>query len=590
MSEFKFQWQKFKMENSAKDFLEKYIYRIKKYAKSHNIPDDLVDDIEQSVLEKLLDEKWEITQKKIVKIVNSIWEPEDIFEWEIEEVQEAKPENNKKQKYSPLILWVCARLAELMNIPVWIVRLLFFFLIFGYTFGIWLYLVIFLIRFVTNRESASESISARIKRIISRIWDWIRRLWKAFLFIVKRSFLILWSLFLIFVLICLWVFLYYLIFGFVKGNIDYTTIFPWITKIWVIFWIISAFILLLNSIGCMIEKKLSNTTTIIAAIWCGLLAVIIAIISILQIYTKINLMTWSDRKEIREKEIAITNPENPVHINVNRIIEWWDILITENRFVSVLPSDNDKIKVVYTFHFKWKWEELVTAVENISDIDYSWDGDTLNIWLKNSEIFNKVTPFIPTTIEIDLYLPKDLNFDFKNSGIRLINFELPFWESWKASVSTYDCEDIKYNEETDRFYCKLIMDTNRKSSILEWNLKWMADVIVPLKWTNSVWSEVRDWEPSRIYDPYWRFDSIKFYKDTRKDNRVLVKYSDKFFNFFIDVEYNINPDTAEFTFINSILRDVEQKWRMNLERMKHYEWREKLSDYKIEMDVDSDDN
>jgi hypothetical protein len=35
---------------------------------------------------------------------------------------------------------------------------------------------------------------------------------------------------------------------------------------------------------------------------------------------------------------------------------------------------------------------------------------------------------------------------------------------------------------------------------------------------------------------------------------------------------------------------VEQKWRMNLERMKHYEWREKLSDYKIEMDVDSDDN
>jgi hypothetical protein len=49
--------------------------------------------------------------------------------------------------------------------------------------------------------------------------------------------------------------------------------------------------------------------------------------------------------------------------------------------------------------------------------------------LKNSEIFSKVTPFIPTTIEIDLYLPKDLKFDFRNSGIRLINFELPFWES-----------------------------------------------------------------------------------------------------------------------------------------------------------------
>jgi hypothetical protein len=52
---------------------------------------------------------------------------------------------------------------------------------------------------------------------------------------------------------------------------------------------------------------------------------------------------------------------------------------------------------------------------------------------------------------------------------------------------------------------------------------------------------------------------MKFYNDTREDNRVLVKYSDKFFNFFIDVEYDINPDTAEFTFINPILRDVEQK-------------------------------
>jgi uncharacterized protein (UPF0335 family) len=45
------------MENSAKDFLEKYISRIKKYAESHNISDDLVDDIYQSILDKLFDIK-----------------------------------------------------------------------------------------------------------------------------------------------------------------------------------------------------------------------------------------------------------------------------------------------------------------------------------------------------------------------------------------------------------------------------------------------------------------------------------------------------------------------------------------------------
>jgi hypothetical protein len=40
-------------------------------------------------------------------------------------------------------------------------------------------------------------------------------------------------------------------------------------------------------------------------------------------------------------------------------------------------------------------------------------------------MFSKVTPFTPTTIEIDLYIPKDLDFDFENSGIRLINFDFP---------------------------------------------------------------------------------------------------------------------------------------------------------------------
>ena len=72
------------MEDSAKEFLEKYISKIKKYAESHNVSGDLVDDIYQSILEKLFELKWEISQKKVVQIVNSIWEPEDIFEDESE--------------------------------------------------------------------------------------------------------------------------------------------------------------------------------------------------------------------------------------------------------------------------------------------------------------------------------------------------------------------------------------------------------------------------------------------------------------------------------------------------------------------------
>ena len=572
MNEFKFQWQEFKMENSAKNFLEKYISRIKKYAESHNISEDLVDDIQQSVLEKLLNEKWEITQKKIVKIVNSIWEPEDIFEEENVEVQISSKEYHK-QKYRPMILWVCAWLAELMKIPVWVARVLFFFLIFTYTFGIWLYLVIFLIRFVTDREWASKSISSRIKRIISRIWDRIRWLYKKFFSLIKRAFLIWWSLFLIFILIWLWVFLYYLYFWFVKWNIDYITIFPWITKLWVILWIICAFILLLASIGFMIKKKLLNATSIIIAIWCGVLAVTTAVIIIFHIYTTINFISWADRKEVREKEISILNPEKSIHININRIIEWWDILITENRFISVLPSDNDKIKVVYTFNFKWQWEELAKAVENISDIDYSWNWDILNIWLKNSEIFNKVTPFTPTTIEIDLYLPKELNFDFKNSWIRLINLDVPEWTEWShASLSVYDCETIKYNSETDRFYCELNMNQDDIYNIARANLKKMADEISPLKWLHPSWSQSSN-------EQYWALDSINI----TDDGKLLAKLSDQFFNFFMLIEYKIDKETWEFTLISSELKNKEQKGMMDDERMKYYEWWENLIGYEIQM-------
>jgi len=572
MNEFKFQWQEFKMENSAKNFLEKYISRIKKYAESHNISEDLVDDIQQSVLEKLLNEKWEITQKKIVKIVNSIWEPEDIFEEENVEVQISSKEHHK-QKYRPMILWVCAWLAELMKIPVWVARVLFFFLIFTYTFGIWLYLVIFLIRFVTDREWALKSISSRIKRIISRIWDRIRRLYKKFFSLIKRAFLIWWSLFLIFILIWLWVFLYYLCFWFVKWNIDYITIFPWITKLWVILWIICAFILLLASIGFMIKKKLLNATSIIIAIWCGVLAVTTAVITIFHIYTTINFISWADRKEVREKEISILNPEKSIHININRIIEWWDILITENRFISVLPSDNDKIKVVYTFNFKWQWEELAKAVENISDIDYSWNWDILNIWLKNSEIFNKVTPFTPTTIEIDLFLPKQLNFDFKNSWIRLINLDVPEWTEWShASLSVYDCETIKYNSETDRFYCELNMNQDDIYNIARANLKKMADEISPLKWLHPSWSQSSN-------EQYWALDSINIIDD----GKLLAKLSDQFFNFFVLIEYKIDKETWEFSLISSELKNKEQKGMMDDERMKYYEWWENLIGYEIQM-------
>ncbi len=634
MTEFKFQWQKFKMEESAKDFLEKYISRIDKYAKSHSISDDLVDDIHQSILEKLFEMNGEINQKKLISVVNSIWEPEDIFEDDVNSFEKEEPKEKNKPDLKPyekwqntnwtrprdksIFLWVCAMFGQATVIPTWIWRILAilwsrFFLVEDaeelFLFGCCVYIILALIFPIKDKDYKHCSMlvyrwtqvrdlrlvipnffsrffglcSWFIKTAIPSIIRFLSKLFWPLWKIIKWMLLVCRSLFLIFLVICLWVFLYYLIFGFIRQNVDYTTIFPWITKIWVIFWIISAFILLLASIWALFKKNLSNVVSLIIAIWFWILALTIAIISISQIYTTINFISWSDIKEIKEKEISITNPKTPIHININRVIEDWDVLITENRFISVLPSDGDKIKVAYTFHFKWKESELNEITKNISDIDYSWDGDTLNIWLKNSEIFSKVTPFTPTTIEIDLYIPKDLDFDFENSGIRLINFDFPVRAWWRASVSTYDCEDIKYKQDSNKFYCEIEINSKNRYNIARENLQKMADEIVPLNWTNSIWSISHGWEYT--VDGYRKLDSINI----RNDHRLLVKYSDKFFNFFIEIEYNIDNKTWKFSLLKSELKEVEQKWLMDSERMKHYQWRENLKDFDIQMKEDEED-
>lgn len=635
MTEFKFQWQKFKMDDSAKDFLEKYISKIKKYAESHNISDDLVDDISQSILEKLFELKWDITQKKVVQIVNSIWEPEDIFEDDInhsEDKLESKKENKsdlkpyeKWQKTNwtrprdkSILLWVCAMFGQATVVPTWIWRMFAilwsrFFLAWGMVemFFFWwmVYAVLALIFPIKDKDYKHCSmlvyrwIQVRDLRLIipnffSRFFwvcKWIVKdaipsttrflskfLWPIWTFI-KYAFLICRSLFLIFVLVGLWVLLYYLIFRYVKWNVDYTAVLPSITKIWVISWIISAFILLLASIGSIFKKKFSNTASLIVAIWCGIIAVIIAIISRLGLYTKFNDILHYDTKHTKEREIPITTNESPIYIDINRVFEENGMWIHENRFISVWPSDDDKIRAVYTFNFKWTEKWLVMAIENLSDIDYSWDNHTLTIWLKDSDLFYMPTPFVPTTIDIDLYIPKDLDFYF-HGGNRLINIDFPVWAWGQASVNAQDCNKITYNPETDRFFCELRIDYNRRYNIAMGNLKWMADVIVPLQWTNWAWSFTH-YQNQNMWDIYWALDSIIM----RGDSKILAKYSDKFFNFFIEIEYSIDGETGEFTLINSQLKEVEQKWLMDSERMKHYQWRENLKDFDIQMKEDEED-
>jgi hypothetical protein len=72
MTTLEFQGHSFSCESDAKLFLEKYLKRIDTYAHKHQIDADVVDDIYQSILEKLFELKKPLTQKKLVTIVNAL--------------------------------------------------------------------------------------------------------------------------------------------------------------------------------------------------------------------------------------------------------------------------------------------------------------------------------------------------------------------------------------------------------------------------------------------------------------------------------------------------------------------------------------
>jgi hypothetical protein len=80
MKTFEFQGHHFKIEEDAKLFLEKYLKRVEQYTQKHHIDEDIIEDMYQNILEKLLVLKEPIQQKKLITIINNLGEPEDIFE------------------------------------------------------------------------------------------------------------------------------------------------------------------------------------------------------------------------------------------------------------------------------------------------------------------------------------------------------------------------------------------------------------------------------------------------------------------------------------------------------------------------------
>ena len=641
----------FQLENNVFKFLQDYIERINTFVAKNEIDTDLHQDILQRLADKLAEkatEKTWITQKIAIQIVNNLGEPEEIFAEEEFSSNHQENSTDKEQKIkqpelfyeklqksdrnrpqeSAILLWVCGMVAQINGRNVWIWRGLtlfasYVFLASGtgilFFWGVMAYLLLALIFPITEKNYGERSV---FSYFLTQIWDlrllignsikfWFRSVkrivWTAIPTLLKRGAKLFWpfwsfikicflffrSIFLVFVLGLLGIMFYYLQTWYVWNNMEITSRFPAITSLGLAFGFLSALLLLLGSIGVLSKKKLMNTATLSTAIISWVFAIIIAGITGVQFFSKIESSEVSEFT--RELYIPIPEKNQPLTISIepNNLvlpIDPFQDFIMENSSINYIPYEGTKIKAVFKYQINaYNKETFAKITENISEPIYEIKDDVLHISHKNHQLFDAVVPFAPMIYSVDLYIPKNRKFNTKNPVYRT-NLHKPERMN-KRGYSEYDydpnankCSElISYVEEENAFFCpiKFNLDTwnirNRINDDIRDN---KADKLSPLEWLN------RDWSLTYRNDSqYWNLDSI-LWKDNQK---FIVKLSDRMFNIFLEVEARVD-ENGEISYTKSVVKGIEQKGIMTSKRMKLYRGRENLKTFDLRVSEEQDSN
>lgn len=191
MATFLLSEKSFDLSSTSKDFIESYIKRIKNYILLHDISETYLDDINERIIEKLsqLQKTWEIVKDSdIIKIVNDIGEPEDIFP---ENETHSSWEENKKPNFlkksferntrKGIIFWVCAGMSDYFEIDALWIRLLFIVMTVIWGFGIVVYIALAILlpskEKIQNKEILPEKrgIIDQLASLVGGSFRWVFR-------------------------------------------------------------------------------------------------------------------------------------------------------------------------------------------------------------------------------------------------------------------------------------------------------------------------------------------------------------------------------------------------------------------------------
>lgn len=170
----------FEMDIQSKNLLEIYINNLKQYVMDNNVDVDVFEDIKYRIEEKLhkiLEKKQKIEENDINQLIEQLWKPHEIFEWQKKWINITFPKIWKIYKDSKnwKILWVCYWIAQAINVPALYVRIWF---IVMWLFLQWIAIVIYIVLAILMPENKSNKVAEIVDNqdpdFLTRLFNWVK--------------------------------------------------------------------------------------------------------------------------------------------------------------------------------------------------------------------------------------------------------------------------------------------------------------------------------------------------------------------------------------------------------------------------------
>ena len=288
----------------------------------------------------------------------------------------------------------------------------------------------------------------------------------------------------------------------------------------------------------------------------------------------------------KELTIPISDQKQSFHISVeglndelNDLRPNLDLLHYSNVY-NFFPTDEKDIRVVFNYDIQAKNKEdpkLIQIKDNLNAPVMNLSGNNLNLQLFKDQLFAQRTPFLPMRVSVDLYIPKDVKFDFSSEGSEYYHSNLKKPDRFSKYLGYLPCAGvISYQSVSNAFYCDVAISPAIKKALIEQQIETYVDTIAPFVGKNWEYSFMDEGD-----NQYWKLHSMRWIDD----HHLLVKLSDQFFNLFVKVKVDLDKK-GNLTFDHVQLQDLEQKGLMNVQRIKAYDKLDQLSGFSLKMQDD----